>query len=60
MGSVSAKIYLLFLIILHLRSLSCTIDAKQGVILSIKNHFDGYDPALHDAMAAPDIRESPM
>ena len=37
-----------------------TIGAKREVFLSIKNHFYGYNPALHDTMAASDNGESPI
>ena len=35
-----------------------TIGAKREVFLSIKNHFYGYNPALHDTMAASDKGKS--
>ena len=35
-----------------------TIGAKRGVFISIKNHFYGYNPALHDTMAASDKGKS--
>ena len=35
-----------------------TIGAKREVFLSIKNHFYGYNPALHETMAASDKGKS--
>ena len=37
-----------------------TIGAKRGVFLSIKNSFYGYNPALHDTMAASGKGEFPI
>ena len=46
--------------VLYSRFQIFTIGAKRGVFLSIKNHFYGYNPALHDTMVASDKGEFPI